>query len=109
LGKSSQVWTYRDATGETLFYVCRFDPHGERKQFLPLSLWRENGRLTWRWKAVPEPRPLWAARNDMAGCGRTGREIRGHSCWQPSPPRLRGLNHRRHGGMQTLFGKILAA
>jgi putative DNA primase/helicase len=24
-----------------------------------LSLWRENGRLTWRWKAVPEPRPLY--------------------------------------------------
>jgi putative DNA primase/helicase len=59
LGKPSQVWTYQDASGETLFHVCRFDPHGERKQFLPLSLWRENGRLTWRWKAVPEPRPLY--------------------------------------------------
>jgi putative DNA primase/helicase len=59
LGKPSQVWTYSDASGETLFYVCRFDLHGERKQFLPLSLWRENGRLTWRWKAVPEPRPLY--------------------------------------------------
>jgi putative DNA primase/helicase len=59
LGKPSQIWTYRDANGETLFYVCRFDPHGERKQFLPLSLWRESGRLTWRWKAVPEPRPLY--------------------------------------------------
>ena len=58
LGKPSQTWTYCDASGQTLFYVSRFDPPGERKQFLPLSLWRENGRLTWRWKAVPEPRPL---------------------------------------------------
>ena len=37
LGKPSQLWTYRDASGETLFYVCRFDPAGERKQFMPLT------------------------------------------------------------------------
>jgi putative DNA primase/helicase len=47
-GKPSATWTYRDATAKVLFHVCRFDPPGERKQFHPLSLWRENGRLTWR-------------------------------------------------------------
>jgi hypothetical protein len=35
LGNPSRVWTYRDASGETQFYVCRFDPHGERKQSFP--------------------------------------------------------------------------
>jgi hypothetical protein len=30
----------------------------ERKQFLPLSFWREpSGALRWLWKAVPAPRP----------------------------------------------------
>ena len=57
LGKPSQVCTYRDASGETLFYLCRFDPHGERKQFLPLSLWHEpSDALRWRWKGIPAPR-----------------------------------------------------
>src|SRR2546428_28885 len=33
---------------------------GERKQFLPLSLWRKpSGALRWRWRAVPAPRPLY--------------------------------------------------
>jgi hypothetical protein len=59
-GKPTQLWTYRDASGETLFYVYRFDSAGERKQFLPLSLWRDaSGALRWRWKAVPAPRPLY--------------------------------------------------
>ncbi len=59
-GKPSATWTYRDAKGEMLFCVCRFDPNGERKQFLPLSLWRESsGALQWRWKGVPVLRPLY--------------------------------------------------
>jgi 5S rRNA maturation endonuclease (ribonuclease M5) len=59
-GKPSATWAYRDASGETLFYVSRFDPNGERKQFLPLSLWREpSGVLQWCWKGVPAPRPLY--------------------------------------------------
>jgi putative DNA primase/helicase len=47
-GKPSSTWTYRDATGKVLFHVCRFDPPGKRKQFLPLSLWCKDGRLAWR-------------------------------------------------------------
>ncbi len=29
------------------------------KQFYPLTLWRDEKGLRWRWKAVPEPRPLY--------------------------------------------------
>lgn len=54
-GKPSAMWTYRDATGGTLFHVYRFDPKGGRKQILPLSYW-PNG---WQWKGVPVPRPLY--------------------------------------------------
>lgn len=59
LGKPSTHWTYRDAQGRTLFHVCRFDPAEGRKQIVPLSLWRSASGLQWRWKGVPEPRPLY--------------------------------------------------
>ncbi len=60
LGKPSARWPYRDASGALLFEVWRFDLVGERKQFPPLSLWRESsGALCWRWKGVPVPRPLY--------------------------------------------------
>lgn len=52
-----------------LFRVLRFDPPGERKQFLTLSLWRDVASLRWRWKVFPTPRRLYnldklAARSD---------------------------------------------
>jgi uncharacterized protein (DUF927 family) len=58
-GRPSAKWAYRDANGAVLFWVLRFDPPGEKKQFFPLTLWRQEGLLRWRWKNVPEPRPLY--------------------------------------------------
>jgi Protein of unknown function (DUF3631)/Domain of unknown function (DUF6371) len=58
-GEPSKTWTYRDASGATLQIICRFDPVGERKQFAPLTLWREARGLRWRWKGLPSPRPLY--------------------------------------------------
>jgi hypothetical protein len=58
-GVPTAAWTYRDARGAPLFHVFRFDPPGERKQFLPLSLWRDATGLRWRWKGVPTPRALY--------------------------------------------------
>lgn len=53
-GKPTQVWTYRDATGRVLMHHCRFDPPAQRKQFAPLTLWRDAaGRLAWQWKWPP--------------------------------------------------------
>jgi len=90
-GKPSATWTYRDASGETLFYVFRFDPNGERKQFLPLSLWREpSGALRWYWKGVLAPRPLYGLDKLVANSGApvivcegekaADREVIGPSC-----------------------------
>ena len=59
LGTPSKTWVYRDAQGGVLFYVWRFETQ-EGKETRPVSLWRAaNGRLEWRWKGVPEPRPLY--------------------------------------------------
>jgi putative DNA primase/helicase len=59
LGRPSAQWVYCDGTAGTIFEVWRFDPLGERKQFVPLSLWRDASGLRWRWKGVPKPRPLY--------------------------------------------------
>lgn len=59
-GKPSNRWAYLAADGRLNFYHDRYEPkaEGERKQFAPLTLWRTAaGRLEWRFKAPPEPRP----------------------------------------------------
>jgi uncharacterized protein (DUF927 family) len=58
-GRPASVWDYCDAAGRLLFRVCRFDQRGGGKEVLPLSLWREAGKLAWRWRGLPEPRPLY--------------------------------------------------
>ncbi len=71
LGDATARWTYRNADGAPLFYIWRFDPPGERKQFIPLTMQRDAGGLRWSWKAAPAPRPLYgldrlAARPDAS-------------------------------------------
>ncbi|MCV6588506.1 MAG: DUF927 domain-containing protein [Marinobacterium sp.] len=62
LGKPSRFWSYRDAEGRLLFYICRFDPPGERKQILPYGYWT-NRQMEgqWRWKGISgkRKRPLY--------------------------------------------------
>ena len=58
-GRPTHVWTYRNASGQALMHVCRFDTK-DGKQILPLSYWRNsNGHYRWRWKTLPAPRPLY--------------------------------------------------
>ena len=54
-GEPSMTWTYRDANGNVLFYICRYDKEGERKQFTPWSYTTEG----WRCIGHDEPRPLY--------------------------------------------------
>ncbi|MFZ4964796.1 DUF927 domain-containing protein [Pseudomonas sp. Mn2068] len=64
-GAPSKVWIYRDAQGEPVMALYRFDlgPDEDgkpRKVFAPLT-WckRSDGQATqWRWQGLPEPRPL---------------------------------------------------
>jgi hypothetical protein len=61
LGKPAQRWTYRDARGDVLGHVCRFNLAGGDKQFRPLVLFRpaQGGAAQWRWESWPAPRPLY--------------------------------------------------
>lgn len=64
LGKPTKKWTYRDADGATLFYVCRFDTTdaegNQKKTIRPLTLRRRcTGAIKWGWLGVDAPRPLY--------------------------------------------------
>lgn len=57
LGAPSGQWSYRSMQGELLYYIIRYDPPGEKKQFIPYS-W--SGKTNqWIKKAWPNPRPLY--------------------------------------------------
>lgn len=61
-GKPSQRYAYTTATGAVNFYHDRYEPKkpDERKQFSPLTLWRNKaGKLEWKFKAPPDLRPLF--------------------------------------------------
>ncbi|WP_156840811.1 DUF927 domain-containing protein [Novosphingobium aquimarinum] len=59
LGKPSASWAYRDAEGRVMQWVCRFELPDGGKETPPQTLWREGGRLSWRWAAPPVPRPFY--------------------------------------------------
>jgi len=60
LGRPTMKWAYRDAAGRLLSLVCRFDPADGGKEILPLTFCQgPEGRLEWRWKGLPAPRPLY--------------------------------------------------
>ena len=54
-GAPSARWTYFDGNGETLGYVARYDPPGQRKQIVP---WTFDGQ-SWGMGQWPVPRPLY--------------------------------------------------
>jgi uncharacterized protein (DUF927 family) len=64
-GAPSKVWIYRDAQGQPLMALYRFDlaPDEDgkpKKVFAPLT-WcqRADGQTTqWRWQGLPDPRPM---------------------------------------------------
>lgn len=64
-GKPSKVWIYRDADGQPLMVLHRFDLGPDesgtpRKVFAPLTWCKHsgNGSQSWRWQGLSEPRPL---------------------------------------------------
>jgi putative DNA primase/helicase len=64
-GAPSKVWIYRDAQGQPLMALYRFDLAPDeggkpKKVFAPLT-WceRADGQIKqWRWQGLPDPRPL---------------------------------------------------
>jgi putative DNA primase/helicase len=80
LGAMTKCWAYRNAAGELVFYVCRFDPNPiwekkfteapkhrsiekpDHKTFRPLSYRKyEDGTARWSWIAPKSDIPLYNA------------------------------------------------
>jgi len=59
LGAPSNRWAYRDAAGQLLGYVCRFDLDDGGKEFRPLFWGRWQKKVGWYWKAPGAPRSLY--------------------------------------------------
>lgn len=59
LGEPVKVWTYRNAAGEIIGYVARFDfkrrDGSPGKEFVPRHFTTQG----WRWVSSPQPRPLY--------------------------------------------------
>lgn len=58
----SMIHTYKDAAGEVLRHIYRFEAGNglSKKEFRPLTCWRDkSGKLAWRIKDIPEKRPLY--------------------------------------------------
>jgi len=60
-GKPAALWTYRNATGEMLGQIWRFNDDAGAKTILPLTFCQhsDNGKYEWRWKGFADPRPLY--------------------------------------------------
>ncbi len=54
--KPNAIWRYAIASGDTAFFVCRYNKKGGRKDFLPLCWFPGDG---WRSKHWQVPRPLY--------------------------------------------------
>lgn len=61
-GAPSKIWDYRNATGELLGMVARYDPPGG-KTFAPWVAARaQDGTVKWQSQSWPEPRPFYGLR-----------------------------------------------
>jgi uncharacterized protein (DUF927 family) len=58
-GTPTAPWDYKDADGNVLGYICRYDPPGRKKQFCPFTLWMSKGGPLWRQKSWGKPWPLF--------------------------------------------------
>lgn len=56
-GAPVETWAYLDAAEKILFHVARYEPRGQRKQFVPWSWSRTQSK--WVLKSWPAPRPLY--------------------------------------------------
>ena len=59
-GQPSAMWTYRDAAGDILGHICRFDLPDGGKDVVPRCYCEStDGKREWRWLSFAKPRPLY--------------------------------------------------
>lgn len=59
-GTPKRTWEYREADGNIIGYICRFEDGKGNKTIIPMSYcYSDRGRKRWSWKAFDKPRPLY--------------------------------------------------
>ncbi len=60
-GRPERVAVYKSRAGRVMGAVMRFRTSGGGKDDIPHTLWRHvaSGRLEWKWRGFPVPRPLY--------------------------------------------------
>lgn len=93
-GPPVHVARYESGAGALLYYVYRFEPEGQRKQFSGVTYWRHrDGKGEWRFKSPPTPRPLFGLPSLLA---------------QPNAPVLIVEGERKCEAAQKVLGTAYA-
>lgn len=115
-GAPTATYVYRDAAGEVLYYVCRYDPEGG-KQIIP---WRwvshpGNGKPAgFRARHVPRPRPLYNLHRLAADPSAPVLLVEGEKCVEAASRLVRetivttwsgGSAHARYADYSPLAGR----
>lgn len=94
LGVPARIWDYKDAKGQLLFKVCRFQLEGGGKEDRPLSYRKfHDGAKRWAWKSLDAPRPLYGLDRLAA---------------QPDAPVIICEGEKAADAAQTIFANMVA-
>lgn len=58
-GEPDSTWKYRDANGNVMFYIHRFNRDDGAKEICPQVFGEYEGKTRWFWRGVPDNRPLY--------------------------------------------------
>ncbi len=81
-GVPESRWTYADATGAVLGYVCRFRTSDGGKETVPMVFAEDvkTGAKQWRWLSFPVPRPIFGLDRLAANPDATVLIVEGEKC-----------------------------
>jgi len=57
--RPNRFWTYHNADGLVISYVCRFDLPEGKKDVIPYTYKTNGTKSEWKWKGLDTPRPLY--------------------------------------------------
>lgn len=58
-GNPSLTWTYHNASGQVIGYICRFDLPEGKKDVIPYTYKNNGTESKWTWRGFDTPRPLY--------------------------------------------------
>lgn len=105
-GLPAMKWTYKDANGQLLGFIYRFNTSDGGKETLPLTYCKHakiNNKHDWRWKQWPEPnRPLYGLHRLAAKPDAWVLLVEGEKCADAPVDMLQGVVVSWPGGSKAI-------